>query len=135
MTGGVVVVLGTTGRNFAAGMSGGVAYVFDEDGLFVKRCNPEMVELETVEGDEIDRVRFLVEEHLERTGSRKAHELLDHWEAVARKLVKVMPSEYRRVLAEEASMPETAGRPVLHEHSKPYHSWREDEKVQEVANG
>jgi glutamate synthase (NADPH/NADH) large chain len=117
MTGGVVVVLGTTGRNFAAGMSGGVAYVLDEDGLFIKRCNTEMVELEALDGEEIDHVRWLVEEHLERTGSRKAHELLDHWNAIVPKLVKVMPSEYRRVLAEQATMPETAGRP--------YHSWKD----------
>jgi glutamate synthase (NADPH/NADH) large chain len=132
MTGGLVLVLGTTGRNFAAGMSGGVAYVFDEDGLFVKRCNPEMVELETVEGEDAERVRMLVEEHHERTGSHKAHELLDHWAAVERKFVKVMPSEYRRVLAEQATMPETAGRPPA--EARPYHSWREESAPREAVN-
>jgi len=137
MTGGLVVVLGTTGRNFAAGMSGGVAYVFDEDGLFTRRCNTEMVELEAVEGDDALEVRSLVEEHYDRTGSRKAHQLLDHWAAVVHKLVKVMPSEYRRVLAEQATMPETAGRPARPVEApppKPYQSWRE-EKLQAVQNG
>jgi glutamate synthase (NADPH/NADH) large chain len=112
MTGGIVVVLGTTGRNFAAGMSGGLAYVFDEDGAFVSRCNREMVALETLEGDEAESVRHLVEEHAMRTGSAKAHELLDGWAAVRAQMVKVLPSEMKRVLAERATMPETAGRPA-----------------------
>src|SRR5882757_3518536 len=68
MTGGMVVVLRTTGRNFAAGMSGGVAYVFDEDGLFTRRCNTEMVSLEIVDGEDADLVHRLVEEHHDRTG-------------------------------------------------------------------
>jgi glutamate synthase (NADPH/NADH) large chain len=106
----VVVVLGTTGRNFGAGMSGGVAYVFDEDGLFSSRCNTEMVALDALEEGEAEAVRRLVEEHAERTGSPKAHELLDCWQAVAAKIVKVMPSEYRRILSEQTT-PETAGRP------------------------
>jgi glutamate synthase (NADPH/NADH) large chain len=110
MTGGVVVVLGTTGRNFGAGMSGGVAYVFDEDGLFSSRCNTEMVALDALEESEAEAVRRLVEEHAERTGSPKAHELLDCWQAVAAKIVKVMPSEYRRILSEQTT-PETAGCP------------------------
>ena len=110
MTGGLVVVLGTTGRNFGAGMSGGVAYVFDEDGLFSSRCNTEMVALDALEESEAEAVRRLVEEHAERTGSPKAHELLDCWQAVAAKIVKVMPSEYRRILSEQTT-PETAGRP------------------------
>ena len=125
MTGGCVVVLGTTGRNFAAGMSGGVAYVFDEDGLFVRRCNTEMVELEAVDGEEAAGVRALVEEHARRTGSAKAAALLADWEGVMRKLVKVLPSEYRRVLAEQAQMPETAGL-TSESPPRPYHSWRDD---------
>jgi glutamate synthase (NADPH/NADH) large chain len=128
MTGGTVVVLGTTGRNFAAGMSGGVAYVYDQDGLFVRRCNPEMVELETVDGEDLELVHALVEEHARRTGSAKAKRLLDSWETEMRKLVKVLPSEYRRVLAERANMPETAG--VAEEPApRHYQSWlpaRED---------
>jgi glutamate synthase (NADPH/NADH) large chain len=119
MTGGTVVVLGTTGRNFGAGMSGGVAYVFDEDGMFAARCNTEMVALEQLSGAEVDTVRHLVEEHAERTGSPKAKELLDHFAAVVPKMVKVMPSEYRRILNERATMPETAGRPERDE-PKPY---------------
>jgi glutamate synthase (NADPH/NADH) large chain len=120
MTGGVVVVLGTTGRNFAAGMSGGLAYVFDEDGEFVSRCNKEMVALEALDGDEAETVRHLIEEHAMRTGSSKAHELLDHWAAVGTKIVKVMPSEYKRILAERATMPETAGRSAVVEAPRPY---------------
>jgi glutamate synthase (NADPH/NADH) large chain len=139
MTGGLVLVLGTTGRNFAAGMSGGVAYVYDQDGLFMRRCNTEMVQLETVEGEDAERVRMLVEEHHERTASHKAYELLDHWSAVECKFVKVMPSEYRRVLAEQATMPETAGRPVMQrapQAPRPYHSWREESApVKAVTHG
>ena len=128
MTGGAVVVLGTTGRNFAAGMSGGLAYVFDEDGHFTRRCNLEMVELVSVEGVEADLVRQLVEEHGDRTKSPKAAELLDHWAAVQRKLVKVFPSEYRRILSEQATLPETSGRPFV-THSapaQPYVSWLDE---------
>src|SRR5207248_238805 len=120
------VVLGTTGRNFAAGMSGGVAYVYDEDGLFVRRCNPEMVELETVDGEDAERVHMLVAEHARRTGSKKAELLLANWESVMRKMVKVLPSEYRRVIAEQVKMPETAGR-AGEVGPRPYQSWREDD--------
>jgi glutamate synthase (NADPH/NADH) large chain len=108
MTGGVVIVLGTTGRNFAAGMSGGEAFVFDEDAGFEQRCNKEMVELETVEAGDAERIRAYLEEHVQRTGSRKATELLDSWEAVIPKFVKVMPSEYRRALEAQES-PATNG--------------------------
>jgi glutamate synthase (NADPH/NADH) large chain len=133
MTGGLVVVLGTTGRNFAAGMSGGVAYVFDEDGAFTRRCNKDLVELETLEGeDEIERVRELVEEHQARTGSPKALELLDSWRVVARKMVKVVPSEYRRALADRADLPETSGLAAAAiaaaTPTRPYVSWREVEE-------
>jgi glutamate synthase (NADPH/NADH) large chain len=137
MTGGTVVVLGTTGRNFAAGMSGGVGYVYDEDGMFLRRCNPEMVELEAVDGDEAARVKALVEEHARRTGSKKAHKLLADWQSVMRKLVKVLPSEYRRIMTEKATMPETAG--LADEPApRPYHSWRDDDSTQHseaVQNG
>jgi glutamate synthase (NADPH/NADH) large chain len=108
MTGGQVIILGTTGRNFAAGMSGGMAYVFDEDALFEARCNKEMVELETMDASDAEIVRGLLEEHVQRTGSRKAVELLDCWEAVIPKFVKVVPSEYRRAL-EAQSSPATNG--------------------------
>ncbi|HEX6838815.1 MAG TPA: glutamate synthase-related protein, partial [Polyangia bacterium] len=134
MTGGTVVVLGTTGRNFAAGMSGGVAFVYDEDGLFVRRCNPEMVELETVDGEDACALRTLVEEHARRTGSKKAAALIADWETTLRKMVKVLPSEYRRVIAEQAKMPETAGL-VGDIAPRPYQSWRGDGVMRAVRHG
>jgi glutamate synthase domain-containing protein 3 len=101
MTGGRVVVLGPTGRNFAAGMSGGEAFVLDEHGLFRGLCNQEMVDLEPVvaEEDEID-LRVLLEAHREYTGSANAARVLDNWSAMLPKFVKVMPRDYKRVLAE-----------------------------------
>jgi glutamate synthase (NADPH/NADH) large chain len=129
MTGGVVAVLGYTGRNFAAGMSGGIAYVLDEDGTFVNRCNLAMVELEPVPkeddlmesehhhgGDfehhgrvdvskdmtryDEDRLRQLIENHFKYTGSSRAATILDHWSEYRPKFVKVMPTDYRRALGE-----------------------------------
>jgi glutamate synthase (NADPH/NADH) large chain len=99
MTGGVVVVLGPTGRNFAAGMSGGTAYVFDRTRTFKQRCNPEMVELESlVDESEIWLVYGLIERHLNLTGSPLARRILDNWEHLVSSFVKVMPTDYRRVL-------------------------------------
>jgi glutamate synthase (ferredoxin) len=98
MTGGKVVVLGTTGRNFAAGMSGGVAYILDEKGDFATRCNKQMVGLEKVEGAEGAELRALVQRHADLTGSRKAQALLSNWDASVKKFVKVMPKDYKRVL-------------------------------------
>lgn len=116
MTGGTVVVLGVTGQNFAAGMSGGVAYVYDEDGLFAKRCNPNMVTLEKVESansavgkvqhlNQPDEVilKSLIENHANYTASIRANELLANWEAARAKFVKVMPNEYKRALTELAA--------------------------------
>jgi glutamate synthase (NADPH/NADH) large chain len=129
MTGGVVVVIGPTGRNFAAGMSGGIAYVLDEKGDFERRCNMAMVDLEPVSAEheamerlahqgpdlethglvdvmsdmtrhDNERVRQLIENHLHYTGSARAREILDNWEAYLAKFVKVMPVEYRRALQE-----------------------------------
>jgi glutamate synthase (NADPH) large chain len=111
MTGGVVVVLGSTGRNFGAGMSGGMGYVLDEDGTFVNHCNREMVELEIIDAEESARLRALCEEHVRRTGSAKAKRLLADWEATAQRFVKVFPTEYKRILSERKT-PETAGRPA-----------------------
>jgi glutamate synthase domain-containing protein 2/glutamate synthase domain-containing protein 1/glutamate synthase domain-containing protein 3 len=104
MTGGRVVVLGPTGRNFAAGMSGGLAFVLDEEGMFAGRCNPEMVnQIEPLdEGDEIE-VRALVAEHLERTASPVAQRVLDEWDALREHFVKIYPTDYKRVLAELAA--------------------------------
>jgi glutamate synthase (NADPH) large chain len=102
MTGGTVVVLGKTGRNFAAGMSGGFAYVYNEDGLFDQRCNKAMVTLEKVPAEDDAVLRKLIEDHHRWTGSRRARELLDNWAAAREKFVKVFPNEYRRALAELA---------------------------------
>ena len=98
MTGGVVAVIGPTGRNFAAGMSGGIAYVLDEDGAFATRCNGELVGLEPVAGDDAETLRALVEEHGRRTGSPVAARLLAAWEATLERFVKVIPHDYKRAL-------------------------------------
>ncbi|MDO8451058.1 MAG: glutamate synthase-related protein [Rhodoferax sp.] len=117
MTGGTVAVLGKTGRNFAAGMSGGVAYVYDEDGQFSKRCNTAMVSMDKVlttaeqeasvdkaiwhrgQSDEA-QLRKLLEDHNRWTGSKRARELLDTWDVSRLKFVKVFPLEYKRALGE-----------------------------------
>jgi glutamate synthase (ferredoxin) len=109
MTGGRVVVLGRTGRNFGAGMSGGVAYVLDVDGDFSTRCNREMVDLETlVDAAEIDLVQNLIMKHVAVTGSAYAEGLLADWASLQARLVKVMPREYKRALAEQAKREEEA---------------------------
>ncbi|MEY4910933.1 MAG: hypothetical protein RL761_596 [Pseudomonadota bacterium] len=120
MTGGTVVVLGKTGRNFAAGMSGGIAYVYDEDGQFASRCNTAMVSLENVlseteqtatmdkaiwnkgQTDEA-QLKKLLEDHNRWTGSKRARELLDNWSTARAKFVKVFPIEYKRALGEMAA--------------------------------
>ncbi|MBM3818703.1 MAG: glutamate synthase large subunit [Acidimicrobiia bacterium] len=104
MTGGRVVVLGRTGRNFAAGMSGGIAYVLDVDGQFERRCNHEMVDLEAlVDADDVDFVQVALMKHVTLTGSRYGATLLDDWAALQRRVVKVMPREYRKALARQAA--------------------------------
>jgi len=120
MTGGTVAVLGKTGRNFAAGMSGGLAYVYDEDGQFATRCNTAMVSLDKVlstaeqeaamskdiwhrgQSDEA-QLRKLLEDHHRWTGSKRARELLDNWTESRGKFVKVFPNEYKRALGELAA--------------------------------
>jgi len=116
MTGGTVAVLGKTGRNFAAGMSGGVAYVYDEDGLFATRCNTSMVSMDRVvttseqhthdkaewhagESDE-ELLKRLLQDHNRWTGSKRARELLDNWSESRLKFVKVFPNEYKKALIE-----------------------------------
>lgn len=98
MTGGRVVVLGRTGRNFAAGMSGGVAYVLDEKGSFPIHCNQEMVSLEPVEGKDAEELKALVEKHYTATKSAVAQRLLADWDKSLSKFVKVMPKDYKRML-------------------------------------
>jgi glutamate synthase (ferredoxin) len=101
MTRGLVVVLGRTGRNFAAGMSGGVAYVLDDDSDFAQRCNLQMVDLEGFEdSDEEWMLRTLIGRHSVLTKSKRAKLILDSWPLYSKKFVKVMPLEYRRVLAD-----------------------------------
>jgi len=130
MTGGTVVVLGNTGRNFAAGMSGGIAYVYDPEGDFAGKCNTSMVSLEKVLSDteqeqtlgrdiwhsllrggerQTDEaiLRGLIERHFKYTGSTRARYLLDNWAASRAKFVKVFPTEYKRALAELAAVAET----------------------------
>jgi glutamate synthase (NADPH) large chain len=103
MTGGTVVVLGSTGRNFAAGMSGGFAYVFDVDGDFARRCNTAMVDLEPlVEPEDEVTLKRLIENHQKYTGSKRAAEILEKWPQYRARFVKVFPKEYRRALAELA---------------------------------
>jgi glutamate synthase domain-containing protein 3 len=102
MTGGRVVILGPTGRNFAAGMSGGVAYVWDPGDLILGNCNLGMVELEKVESDEdIAELRGLIERHRDLTDSVIAAEILGRWDECLPKFAKVMPTDYKRVLEEK----------------------------------
>jgi glutamate synthase domain-containing protein 2/glutamate synthase domain-containing protein 1/glutamate synthase domain-containing protein 3 len=102
MTGGRVVVLGSTGLNFAAGMSGGIAYVLDVDGAFRSRCNTELVGFDEISPDEALDLRSWIEEHLERTGSPVAERLLAEWDRHLARFVKVMPHDYKRALLELA---------------------------------
>jgi glutamate synthase (NADPH/NADH) large chain len=129
MTGGCVVVLGATGRNFAAGMSGGIAYVLDEDANFESRCNMSMVELEPVTGElgnalthfkddmrthDAERLYKLLENHARYTNSQRAQDILADWETYLPKFHKVMPTEYRRALNELAEA-ENADQPAAGE--------------------
>jgi glutamate synthase domain-containing protein 3 len=98
MTGGRVAVLGRTGRNFAAGMSGGVAYVLDADGAFDPRCNTELVQLESIAADEGEELASLLRRHAVATGSTVATRLLADWPASLRSFVRVMPVDYKRAL-------------------------------------
>ncbi|HTG45520.1 MAG TPA: glutamate synthase large subunit, partial [Verrucomicrobiae bacterium] len=99
MTGGRVLILGPTGRNFAAGMSGGVAYVLDEAGTFSTRCNSQMVDLEAISDEaEQNEVRQMVQRHFDYTSSSRAREILDRWAEMLPRFVKVMPRDYKRML-------------------------------------
>jgi glutamate synthase domain-containing protein 3 len=108
MTGGRVVVLGPTGRNFAAGMSGGVAYVLDEQGAFAERCNMGMVGFDELDQADAIELRALIEEHSQRTGSPVAARVLGDWNRLLERgaFVKVMPHDYKRVLRELAEQAE-----------------------------
>jgi glutamate synthase domain-containing protein 3 len=102
MTGGRTVILGSTGRNFAAGMSGGIAYVWDTAGNFSENCNHGMVELTGIEDDEeVAELKELIESHHQYTGSAVAEQVLSQWESVLPQFVKVMPSDYKLYLEEQ----------------------------------
>jgi len=99
MTGGIAVVLGEFGRNFAAGMSGGIAYLYSEDGTFdEKKFNLEMVELEDLEDADRETLHQLLENHTDYTKSPKASEILKGWPESSKKFIKVMPTDYKRAL-------------------------------------
>jgi glutamate synthase (ferredoxin) len=116
MTGGRVVVLGRTGRNFAAGMSGGIAYVLDEAGDFPQRCNREMVDLEPLADEEdIALVLQLIRKHSEHTRSHRAAKVLATWDVLLPKFVKVMPRDYRRVLTAQAKAKAEGREPTWNE--------------------
>jgi glutamate synthase domain-containing protein 3 len=100
MTGGRAIVLGHTGRNFAAGMSGGIAYVFDEAGDFIEnRCNPDMVDFDSLEEGDFDYLRGKIEQHAAYTDSSVAKRILENWEESLEKIIKVIPVDYKRALA------------------------------------
>ena len=120
MTGGRVVVLGPTGRNFAAGMSGGVAYVYDKSRRFEDRCNTELVDLEELSEADEEEVKALISEHVARTGSMVGRNVLASWERGAReRFVKVMPRDYRRALEEQAAHAQAEGEDEFIEAASP----------------
>jgi glutamate synthase (NADPH/NADH) large chain len=112
MTGGRVVVLGGTGRNFGAGMSGGIAYVLDRDGTFPSRVNPEMVDLEALADDDAEWLRDRVERHCLETASTVAEQVLADWDSLRDSFVKVMPKDYKRVLVAEQQARDEGRDPV-----------------------
>ncbi|CAB4714917.1 unannotated protein [freshwater metagenome] len=101
MTGGRVVVLGPTGRNFGAGMSGGLAFVYDPDSTFLLRVNPEMIDLDPPDRDDLVWLRDRIERHRQETGSVVAAEMLASWAEFGSKFVKVIPKDFKRVLEAE----------------------------------
>jgi glutamate synthase domain-containing protein 3 len=108
MTGGRVVVLGPTGRNFAAGMSGGVAYVLDEAGKFASHCNKEMVSLTKLDdADEINQLHGMIFRHAQYTDSKRAQEILATWNNWVPFFLRVMPNDYKRILESQKKMRET----------------------------
>jgi glutamate synthase domain-containing protein 3 len=121
MTGGVVVVLGTTGYNFAAGMTGGVAYVYNESGAFDTRCNLDTVDLESVWTEEDqEELRTLIERYEQYTGSLQAAKILRDWDACLPSFVKVMPIDYRESL-ERMRMQEDRDQETVSATEEVYH--------------
>ena len=105
MTNGRLVILGQTGRNFAAGMSGGIAYILDEDGHFSSRCNQEMVDLEALDDpDDIAELKGLIQAHFDYTGSSNAERIINSWPKYIEKFIKVYPRDYRRVIEDQKKL-------------------------------
>ena len=105
MTGGLVVVLGETGKNFAAGMSGGIAYVNNANGQFESRLNAEMVDLDPLGDADLELLKKMIRNHYSYTQSELAQEILEHWDKAKDHFVKVMPKDYKAVLAEKNEEP------------------------------
>ena len=112
MTGGRVVILGKTGRNFAAGMSGGIAYVFDPEHNLERLCNKDMVGLETMSEEDLLEVRTMIENHFRYTGSDPAEWVLENWEVAQELFVKVMPKDYKAVLQKQKAAKVAVKTPV-----------------------
>ena len=108
MTGGIAVILGETGRNFAAGMSGGIAYVYDKTKKFSDFCNMELVDFDEMEFEDIATLKELIENQYKFTKSTVAKGILDNWQEALTKFVKVMPRDYKRVLLERKEKLEEA---------------------------
>ncbi len=108
MTGGRAVILGETGRNFAAGMSGGIAYVLDELDRFAKLVNREMVDLDEPTAEDLDYINSMIRRHVEYTDSERGQYVIENWDRLAAKFVKVMPTDYKRALAEMKKAAEDA---------------------------
>ena len=102
MTGGRALILGNTGRNFAAGMSGGIAWIYDKDGSFADNCNREMVDLDPLTDKDSEEIIALLKKHLNLTGSKVARNLLKNWGEASTKFIKVFPQEYKKVLQKVA---------------------------------
>ena len=107
MTGGRVVVLGPTGRNFAAGMSGGIAYVLDETGDFPIHCNQDMVEIERVKDDDLEEIKNMIIRHVEYTHSDRGREILARWDDYSGRFLRIMPKDYKRMLEAIKKVQET----------------------------
>jgi glutamate synthase (NADPH/NADH) large chain len=104
MTGGVAVILGEAGRNFAAGMSGGIAYVYDANKKFAEHCNMEMVEFDKMDADDLFLLKELIKNHYKYTGSEVADKLLKDWDSALKHFVKVMPTDYKAVLLKKKQL-------------------------------
>jgi glutamate synthase domain-containing protein 3 len=100
MTGGRAVILGEIGKNFAAGMSGGIAYIYDKEDSLANRINKEMVDLEKIQSEDEGEVKEMILKYIKHTSSKEAQEIIDNWESQKDKFIKVMPRDYKKALAE-----------------------------------